>query len=219
MKNFVFAALLLTSTSLTAAHAGVGVDATIGTTGISGHVRADVLPILSLRAGINYLAYDFGEQDFDGNTYDAELDFTQFGLYADLHPFSNGFTVTGGYLFGDRNLELTSVSTTEIDIGGEFFTAEEVGDLSGTGTLGDGGFYAGIGWDNITRGTGRVRLIARLGVIISDEPSVALESVGGTLSNDPILLSAIEGEIADINDDISDYRFFPVVQVGIGVRF
>lgn len=211
--------------TISTAHAEVfgkdrlGFNVGVGTIGASFSGQYEVHPRLSLRGSYNYLSFELEDQDIDGNSYDAELDFSQIGGFLDVHPFANGFTITGGYLFGERSLDITGQPDSDVLLGDTLFSPQEVGTLLGSGSLGDGGFYAGFGWDNITRSDGRINFVLRLGAIFGDNPNIELTSVGGTLSNDLLLRDALEAEISDINEQIESFSIFPVLEFGIGFKY
>lgn len=225
MRRLLTSVAALSALGFGSAHAGVGVDGSLGTTGFSAHVHYDVIPMVTVRAGFNYLEFELDDEEYDGVSYDTELDFTQFGLYADLHPIPafSGFTVTAGYVFGERSIDLVSTPTEPVEVGDQVFTPDQVGSLLGNGDFGSGGFYTGIGWDKTTRGLSPIGLVVRAGVIISDSPNISLRSQGGLADNDPQLRATLDAELAreaeSVNDDIDGFRFYPVLSVGIGFGF
>ncbi|MEM9809942.1 MAG: hypothetical protein AAF788_01840 [Pseudomonadota bacterium] len=224
-------ALSAALTMMAPAHAGIGpqlapnigADLSIGTPGISGNVQWQVTPFVTLRGGINYFEFELDDLDFDGIEYEAEFDFTNIGLYVDFHPFMNGFTVSGGYLFGDRTINLDSRPTRAIEIGDQTFTPEEVGELLGEADFGDGGLYGGIGWDSTTRGLLPVAIVVRAGLVVTDAPDISLVSRGGLAESDPTLQARLNAELAEeiqgIEDDADSFRYYPMISVGIGFGF
>jgi hypothetical protein len=203
------------------AQAGVGVDVSAGTPGVSGNLHLQVTPLLTLRGGYNFFDFELDGQEYDDIVYDADLAFSQLGGFVDIHPFMNGFTVTGGVLFGERAVELTATPTENIEIGGQVFTAEEVGRLEGGADFGDQAYYAGIGWDSTTHGLMPVSLVIRAGVALTDSPAVTMRNVGGSM--DPLIQAEInrelEQEVADLQSEFEDFEFFPMISVGIGFGF
>ncbi|NRA28703.1 MAG: hypothetical protein HRU11_00460 [Parvularculaceae bacterium] len=221
-------ALVLTASTaalIGTASAGIGVDASVSTAGLSGNVHFDVMPMVTLRGGINYLEYEAEDIEFDGVEYDTDLDFTQFGLYADLHPLPilRSFTITAGYVFGEREFEAIATPLEDTQIGDVTFTPEQFGSLIGNGSLGDSGFYGGLGFDSTTRGFIPISFVLRAGVIVSDSPEFSLRSEGGLADTDPTLRAQLDEEIArevaNINDEIEDFKFYPVISFGIGIGF
>jgi hypothetical protein len=206
---------------LSAAQAGIGADVTAGTPGVSGSLHFQVTPFVTLRGSYNFFEFDFDEQEIEDILYDAAVDFSQVGGFVDVHPFMNGFTVTGGVLLGERRVDLNATPTEGVEIGGFVFRPEEVGSLEGHASFGDTSYYAGIGWDSTTHGLMPVSFVVRAGVAMTDSPSVVMRNVGGI--DDPMIQAeidrALQDEIAELESDFEDFRFFPMLSVGIGVGF
>ncbi|MEM1380618.1 MAG: hypothetical protein AAGH41_08340 [Pseudomonadota bacterium] len=208
-----------------AAHAGIGVDASVGTAGLTGNVHVDVFPMVTLRGGVNFFDIDFDDVEYDGIEYDTSIGFTQYGLYADLHPIPGfgSFTLTGGYVFGNRSVDLVSTPFEAVQVGDVIFTPEQVGTLVGRGDLGDSGYYLGFGFDSTTRGFMPIGIVLRAGVIIGDSPVFDLRAEGGLAEQDPMIQQMLNDELAKeiegLNRDAEDFRFYPVLSIGIGVGF
>jgi hypothetical protein len=220
MKTMLTAAVSAAAL-LASAQAGIGADLSVGTPGVSGNIHFQVTPLVTLRGGYNLFDFEFEDQEYDDISYDADLGFTQFGGFVDVHPFMNGFTVTGGVLFGDRTVGLTATPTENLEIGGQVFTAEQVGRLEGGADFGDQAYYAGIGWDSTTHGLMPVAVVIRAGVALTDSPTITMRNVGGSV--DPLVQAEIdrelEQEISDLQSEFEDFEFFPMISVGIGFGF
>ncbi len=203
------------------AAAEIGVDAGIGSQGVSVNLQTKVLPVLVLRGGAHLLDLDIEDRELDGIDYDVDLGFNQFGGYADLHPFANGLTLTGGVLFGERSLDLVATPNEPVEVGDQTFDPEDVGELFGSADFGDQALYAGLGFDNTLYGTGRISFVLRAGVILTDNPDIRLENRGGT--DDPLIQAEIDAELererADLEAEAEDFRVFPALTVGIGLSF
>lgn len=225
MRRLLSSAMAAALASVAPASAGIGVDASVGTTGLSGHVHVNAFPFVTLRGGVNYLDFELEDIEYDGIEYDTDFDFTQYGLYADLHPIPllSSFTITGGYVFGDRQLHLNSTPLEPVEIGDMTFQPDQIGTLEGSADLGNDGIYAGIGWDGTTRGLIPVGIVIRAGVIIGDAPEFSLRAVGGLAEQDPMLQQILNEELAreveNLNEDAQDFRYFPVLSIGIGIGF
>lgn len=221
MKHVIFAAAASFIALSGAAFAGVGADVSVGTPGVSGNVHMQFTPLITLRAGVNYFDFEMEDQEFDDISYDAELGFTQVGGYVDLHPFMNGFNISAGALFGERSIDLTATPMMDIEIGDQTFTAQEVGVLRGAADFGDMSYYAGIGWDSTTHGLSPISFVVRAGVLMTDSPNVSLINEGGTI--DPLIQAEINAELANetaqLQTDLEDFEFFPMISIGIGIGF
>lgn len=195
------------------------IDFGIGTTGGTVEGKFALSDRIVLRGGYNYLGYELDGEEYDGVVYDSELDFSTFGGFVDLHPFSNGFMVTGGVYAGAKELTASATPSEPVDIGGTTFTPAEVGQLDFTGDLEDTAPFAGVGWDGafVREGRFNIKLIA--GVMFSGTPDLSLRSSGGALSDDPTFQAELAEEEASIQSEVEDYEYYPVISIGFGYRF
>ncbi|MEM9839254.1 MAG: hypothetical protein AAF830_08875 [Pseudomonadota bacterium] len=225
MRKLLTSAAAVLCAAVGTASAGIGVDGSIGTAGASANVHVNVFPMVTLRGGVNFFDVEVEDVEFNSIEYDASVDFTQYGLYADLHPIPGfgAFTITGGYLVGSRSVDLVSTPLEPLQIGDAVFQPDEIGTLVGRGDLGDDGVYLGVGLDSTTRGLMPIGIVLRAGVIIGDSPTFDLRAEGGTASEIPELQAMLDEEIAReierLNEDAEDLRFYPVVSISIGIGF
>ena len=189
-----------------------------GTTGLGAEAQLSLGPVFVVRGGIDTLGYDF-DQTYGDVDYSGRFDFDTVSGFVDLHPFLNGFLISGGVYVGQRTINLNARPSAPVDIGGASFTPAQVGTLSGRIKLADTAPFVGIGYDDAFIREGRWGFRGIVGVAWSREPEVGLTSSGGTLSDDPNFRARLEQEARDIQQDAEDKAFFPVVQVGVTARF
>ena len=190
----------------------------MGTTGVGAEVQLAVGPVFVVRGGIDTLGYDFDESYSDVD-YSGRFDFDTVSGAVDLHPFLNGFLISGGVYVGERTINLDGQPNAPVDIGGQTFTPQQVGTLSGRIKLSDTAPFVGVGYDDSFYREGRWGFRGMVGVAWSQEPEVGLNSEGGTLSNDPIFRARLEQEAREIQEDAEGKAFFPIVQLGVTARF
>lgn len=190
----------------------------MGTTGVGAEAQLSLGPVFVLRAGIDTLGYDFDET-YSEVDYGGRFDFDTVSGFVDLHPFLNGFLISGGAYVGDRTINLNARPSTHVEIGGASFTPAQVGTLSGRIKLSETAPFIGIGYDDAFYREGRWGFRGIVGVAWSQEPEVGLTSSGGSLSNDPTFRARLEQEAREIQGDAEDKAFFPVVQLGLTHRF
>ena len=218
MKQF-FALLLLALPMLapTAARAdsnfGLGVKA--GTLGIGVEATWRALPWIDVRAGFN--RYDYDDSDTQaGIPYDATLALDSYYATANLRFPLSPFRLTAG-LYGNGNeLLLTSAADGTFEIGGIDFNAADVGTLRSVTSFSSTSPYLGVGYDFTV--LGRVGLNLDLGVLWQGDPDVTLNA-DGVLASDPAFQSALEAERQELDDEISDYKAWPVISLGFVVNF
>jgi hypothetical protein len=162
---------------------------------------------------------EFQETDL---TYDATLKLRTVEALVDFHPARNAFRLTGGLVLNGNGVEGTGIPTGgTLVINGTTYTAEEVGTLTMQGDVGSRTIapYAGLGFGR-TRGGSRVFFTLDLGVIFQGTPHVTLAATG-PVSSDPGFQADLAAEEAEINQDLDEpyLRYYPVLAVGLGIRF
>jgi len=202
----------------TAHAAEIGLGLTAGTTGVSAEVKVAPNNRIMLRGGYNFAEFS-GDIESDGINYDGDFTLSNFGAFADLSPFGNSFVVSGGAYIGDKEADLTATPSANVNIGGMSFTPAEVGSLFGTVQFKEFAPYAGIGFDNFARTSSNWSFNARAGVMFVGSAEVDLVSANGLLSSDPTLLSELQEEVLSIEQDAEDYKYFPVLTVGVTRKF
>ena len=189
-----------------------------GTTGVGAEVQLSLGPVFVVRGGVDSLGYDFDESYGDVD-YSGRFDFDTVSGFVDLHPFLNGWLISGGAYVGDRTINLNGRPNAPVEIGGATFTPAEVGTLSGRIKLSDTAPFVGVGYDDSFYREGRWGFRGMVGMAWSQTPEVGLSASGGTLSNDPTFRARLEQEARDIQEEAEDKAFFPVVQLGVTARF
>ncbi|WP_100642309.1 hypothetical protein [Alteromonas facilis] len=216
---------------------GFSLGAKLGTLGLG--LEADYAFNEKWNGRIQFNSYtyddDFEEDDIN---YTGEIDLSSIGALVDYRPFSGAFRLSAGVYSNSNELNGTAVS-----LGNEVF---DIGDLSYRGSstdpltlttnveLGDGtAGYLGVGWGN-TYGNG-FKFSFEVGVLLSGSPTVSLDATGSAQlvgvdnvtfdvndSTNPFavqLQQEVEQEARNLEDDISDFEYYPVISVGFAYRF
>ncbi len=218
MKGFLKASLIgLVLAASGAAHAdkdfGIGLKAGTLGAGIEGTWRP--LPYIDLRVGTNFYEYD-DSGDQAGINYDATLDLdTVYGTANFRFPLSP-FRVTAGLFSNGNELSLVSDDTGTFEIGGTTYNASDVGTITSTTSFGSTAPYLGFGYDFTVMG--RVGLIFDVGVLWQGDPDVSV-TADGPISTQPAFLDSLEAERLELEDEVSDYKAWPVVSLGFVVNF
>jgi len=218
-----------------APYGGLGVS--VGSTGIGADYRFGLGRYLDLRAGYQFGRYQHSI-DQGNNRYDGTLKIHAGTLMADLKPFAGGFRISGGFYTGSPALKLKASGLQQYKFGSAVYN----GDLKIDGdiNLGSSAPYAGIGWGGTTNGRG-FGMTADIGVLFTRSPDVSLNATGtacdastlsscnpngldgfSVTSNDPRALAFQQArvkEIAKIEDDSKNYKYWPVINLGLVYRF
>ena len=232
---------LLCATALTTfgaaqAHAAEGLESVQvgvhgGTLGVGVNASLEITEKFAARALFSTWGLDYEETE-SGNEFHGDLDLQTIGLAADWHPFAGGFRVTGGVFLNSNEVSATAM--------GEDL---ELGD----NTYDDGRFdllldferiapYLGVGWTSGPIAGSNFSILADAGLLYQRSPRV---SASGTADGCPFTLSRdgvatvgecsgsasrtlrpdLESEHMELSDDLEDFRWYPVLSIGVSYRF
>lgn len=160
----------------------------------------------------------------DGVDYDVTANGGINRLALDYHPFSNGFFLSAGYAINNFALDADGdVSNNEtVTIGDTDYTATSNVLLKGK-----------LDWDNaptLSLGWGHspaegLGFLIEVGAYFTGAPDVSLNGSGsvsdGTTTYDVSneIAGDIRAEEKNLQDDVGDYDFLPMLQAGITYRF
>lgn len=200
---------------------GLGGGLRLGTPGIGLELESLVTERFGIRGLANggSVSYDY---DQAGIRYDGKLRFGTGFLLADWHPYASGFRLSGGLAYNNQRFAGTArPGGGTININGTNYSSAQVGSLDGRVTFSKASPYLGIGWGLTPRAGSRLYFSADLGVMYQ-RPHASLSgncgpalpaSVCAQLQND------IRAEETEFRDAADDFRFYPVISVGFGLRF
>jgi hypothetical protein len=201
-----------------AAADNTGVTAKIGTLGPGvelGHAFNDSFGI---RLGVNKWNHSKDRTE-NGVDYDAKLKLSSFQLLADWYPFGGVFRVNAGLVSNGNKFTLTAKPSGSgtFTFNGVTYTSSQVGSVDGQVDFNKTAPYFGIGWGT-SAGTG-LTLSADMGVLFQGKPKSKLSLVCGSAVNCSQLTSDVNAEQAKLDDSLNNFRYYPVVSIGLGYRF
>ena len=199
------------------AQAVVGVTAKVGTTGLGADLTVPLISNwLNLRTG-----YNFGEirpsTTQAGINYKSDVHLESVPLLLDLHPFHGGFRITGGVYYNKNEADLFStVDASDVGLGMGIGTTTLNAHVSWSNEFAP---YLGIGWGNAADDNTLDLPIAigfslDIGAFYQGSPDVLLTDSSGLVPPADLLR-----EQQQLEDDLSDFKFYPVITVGIHIRF
>jgi hypothetical protein len=210
--------LLLFPLQAQAAVVGVGVTAKVGTTGLGVDLTVPLISNwLNLRSG-----YNFGEihpsTTQAGIKYKGDLHLESIPILLDLHPFHGNFRITGGVYYNKNDVGLSSFIGSGQEIGGVPVPVDTNLNANVTWSK-EFAPYLGIGWGNAADDNTLDLPIAvgfslDIGAFYQGSPDVLLTESSNLVG--PIDL-AIEQK--KLEEELSDFKFYPVITVGIHIRF
>lgn len=211
----LFAATLLglglCTTAATAQAEGFALGAKLGTTGLGLEGTVGLRDHLNLRGGVYGLDYS-RELEEDGIEYDGDLELRSAALLADWHPFGGGFRVSaGGYYNGN---EFSGSAEGSLDIGNNTYDAR----LDATVDWDGFAPYLGVGYGNAVAGGGW-SFAFDLGVMFTGSPSVDLDGQVNNAALQDQFEDDLRREEAQLEDDVEDIEYYPVLNLGLAYRF
>jgi hypothetical protein len=189
----------------------------VGTLGAGLEGTARINSSINARLGVNVFEYDYSGTE-DDIKYDFDLELLSVSTLFDWHPFGNIFRFTIGGLYNQNSLDMTANPAGSYSIGDTTYTPGEVGTLTGELDFEDFCPYIGIGWGNAVDKNKQWSFSFDLGVIYQGEPSVNL-SATGTLSGNAAFQANLAREQQNLEDELEDFQFYPVVSFGISYSF
>jgi len=196
---------------------GIGLKA--GTLGLGIEGRWSGLPYMDLRIGANtYSLEDDGRQA--NNFYTTDLNLETYYLTANFHFPLSPFRLTVGAFANGNELNMIGAATGDYNFGGQTWTQEQVGTLTSTTSFDSTAPYVGLGFDFEL--FGKAGLNFDLGVWLQGDPHVTL-AANGTAVNDPLIQDAfqasLDAEISALEDDMSDFKAYPVISLSFVYNF
>lgn len=221
-KHAVFAAVA--GLFAMSAHAqGPGISASVGTTGLGLHLSVPVLDKVSARVGANAFNYDYSGST-DEVDYDFDLKLKTFDALLDYRPFGGTFRLTTGAVRNGNKVtaQARPNSGQTYTINGRTYSAAQAGTIDGKIDFKKVAPYLGFGWGSTGKGAGTgFGFTADFGVLFQGTPRTSLASNG--CSADPVtceqLRQDVTAESARLNDDVRDFKLYPVARIGIMYRF
>jgi len=209
------AALTLCTCSIASADFGVGLKA--GTLGVGVEGRWSFLPWLDVRVGANRYDYD-DDGSQAGINYDATFALDTFYATGNLRVPLSPFRLTAG-AFDNRNEFLLGSRDTggaNFNIGGASFSPADVGTVNAVASFDDVSPYLGIGYD--VEIFGKVGFNLDFGVLWQGAPTVSMQA-DGLAADQQVFLDALELERLELEDELNDFKAWPVVSLGFVYNF
>ena len=215
------ALLVLTMISCNVAVADFGVGLKAGTLGLGLEGRWSPLPWLDVRMGVNSFEYD-DDGSQAGINYDATFALDSYYATGNFRFPLSPFRVTAGIVSNGNEFEMVSQDTggLSFDIGNDTFNAADVGTLQSVTSFSSTAPYVGVGYDFEI--FGKVGLNLDFGVLWQGEPSVTLEATGLETAPPAIqatLATELENERLELEDEMKDFKAWPVLSLGFVYNF
>jgi len=201
--------------SVPAARADIGINPRIGTLGYGIELSAGVADKLSVGLGFNN-ASRTRQDNTNGVDYEFEWKLRSAELLANFHPMGGAFRLRAGVLLNRNEFGLKGKpSGGTYEFNGVTYPAAQVGSLTGKLSFNKTSPYLGLGWGNRPNGSWGVTF--DLGAVYQGKPKLGLQATGAAA--DPALAADLEAERQQAEDDLSSFKWWPVIQLGMYFRF
>ena len=222
-NSFIFAiitALLINSAYAKNEKHGWSVKA--GTLGTGIDLTYNINEKINTRFNFNKgkIGFDFEESGVD---YSGNFNASTAGGLVDYYPNANNFRLTTGLYVNQNELNLSAVGGDGLTIG------DNIPLLEGIQLDLDVSFkklvpYLGLGWGDAIKEGSDWQFDLDVGVLFQGSAESNLELSGATYDDLLPLLQqwlqdALIEEENNINDELKDFKLYPVISVGVGYRF
>jgi hypothetical protein len=224
---FLAAASVATLFGATQARADIGMGLRAGTQGYGGDINIALMEKLNVRVGYNLFKINQEIEDTDV-VYDGEIKLSNASALLDWHPFASGFRLTVGGVGPGLKANVQGRSTGgSFEIGDGTYTAAQIGSLNGTLEFGNSvAPYVGLGWGNVVGKKHRVTFLFDFGVAYIGESKVNLSATCGsslTVGQCATVQTRLQTDLAmeqqEMQDSVGGVQWWPVISLGLGVRF
>jgi hypothetical protein len=195
---------------------GFGIHAS--TLGAGAEFNFTANPYLVVRFDYNYYndySYTTTKDQID---YDAHLHLENYGAALDWHPFAGVFLVSLGLFKDNNHIEAVAKPSSNYIINGHSYPASLIGQLDGHVTFNSLAPYVGVGWNTLGSVDKGVGVELGLGVFYQGSPKVSLQA-SGPIASVPGANQDVLVEQQRLQDDWNNYRYYPVVNLGLVFRF
>ena len=225
--RFIFLSIFLFFCSTASAHsedkAGFAIRAS--TLGIGGELALPISKKLNFRAGLYGLNVNRDEVA-DNINYALKAKLFSAGAMFDYYPMAGIFHLSAGAFYTGNKVVGDAVSGQNLEIGTRTYTPAEVGTLHGKVNVNNVAPYAGFGWGKTTGGKKRFKFLFDVGVMYHGTPKATLTPeipTDSPLNLDPVQRAEFDAnldqEVASFQNDVASYKFYPVLSLGLGIKF
>lgn len=199
----------------------------VGTGGVGADWSLPLTDSVQTRIHVSFLRYNH-EETLDDIDYKLEFDNVQFGTLFDWYPFEHGMRLTAGLLTGDYGVAIKAKAQATYEIGGRLYTGDI--DVFGDVDFNRAAPFIGLGWGAGPEANG-ISLAVDIGVLYIGKPVLSIDATGTARTPDfnngevfevtdfAPFQEDLERERAQAQDDVDDFRFYPIVNIGLSYTF
>ena len=229
--------LVLSTASLATAdepnYRDITVSAEAGTTGLGGSVSWRFSDNFGIRGGVNYLSYDttaftYTTRPTGAGTaeqkYDGTLRLLSEPIALDYYPSAkSAFHLSLGVLVNQNRFSATvknsGVPNSTFSFNDVDYLQSGVGDFDMEVEQQTLSPYLGVGTSIYLDKARRWAVNGELGVAYTGSPKVSITAPNHNPVLDPAFSNDVSGEESKIEKDAEDYKFYPIVKIGVSYSF
>jgi hypothetical protein len=183
-----------------------------GSLGVGPELAYRLSDTIGIRGNASLLSvsHDF---DSDDLTYDGKVKLRSAGVMLDVYPFGGGFRISGGARINGNKGRVIAAPTSAVTINGTSYTPAQIGTLRGEAEVKDFAPALTLGY-----GGGMGRGFA-FGVEAGALFQGKVKMRNFTSSSGLVSAADLEAERQSIQDDVDDYKLYPILQFSLGYRF
>ena len=191
---------------------GIGVGA--GTFGISTEAKLGLANRFETRVQLNYFKLSRTDQSIGNVAYGVDARWLSGALLGDLY-LAGPIRITAGALWNGNRLTIDANPTVNVTIGDTTYQATDIGTINGKIDFRRVSPYLGVGF----AGRGRVSPVLQLGVLLQGSPQVTYDATTTlTGAAKTRFDQEVQQEVAQIEDDLSFFKYYPHVALGLTIR-
>ncbi len=208
-----FAFLIFFSFNLHAQDIATSIN--LGTTGVGLKVHYAISDQFNLQTGFSYLSTQYKMEESGGDAYkaDADIDLSTINFLADYYPFETSLRVSAGVFINLNAIDSKMTPVETYTVGEDVYTPDILGNLDAELKFSKFAPYIGLGIGNPASGEPGLKFLFDIGAFYHDAPQVEL-GAQGMLSP-----SAAPDQEQKLEDNISWFKWYPVLSVGLAYKF
>jgi hypothetical protein len=201
----------------------IGINGSVGTTGVGAHATFPVTPNVNLRLGLSYLGYNYKGSTRDME-YDLDLKANTYDALIDWYPDKNSaFRITGGASYNGNRIDVKARPNAAgaYSVHGNLYNAASVGDVTGKVDFNKIAPYLGIGWGRNLKDEKGWSFSTDLGVLFQGSPKTSLQASGCTAP--AAVCNQFANDVAHENEalahEVRKFKVYPVLRIGVSYKF
>jgi hypothetical protein len=196
-------------------NASVDLDVHLSTLGYGLGIAFPMTDSIAGRVGFNKFSKGI-DKTSDSVNYTGDLKLSSFEALADWHPFNGVTHLTAGVMSNGNKLEMKAVPVGTYTINGNPYPASDVGTMTAAVDFNKVAPYLGFGWSGQAKNTG-FSFKSDFGVLFQGKPKSTITCTNP--NNIAQLAADCTAAQATMNEDLKNFKYYPVISLGIGYAF